>query len=186
MICGPHVRLSQRWDTSSGPDCPEAWRLLRFWARGVECAADDDTNPPIPPLALDKGASSSCPVVVRFSVLFCITWGGDNPAMVGSSSGWDRQGCQGPETWTRCWKGEWKKRQTEGKEKQRSCRKLIHSAKNSSLFCLIPPPSSHSSHYLTLFLPSLPSCFASLPFAVLLSCKLKLVSTELLILVSVY
>lgn len=57
MICVPawlpcHT-LSHKPDPS-GSDCLEAWKLLWFWAWGVECGADDDTNPP-PPQSFKKG-----------------------------------------------------------------------------------------------------------------------------------
>ncbi|KAK5903602.1 hypothetical protein CgunFtcFv8_007366 [Champsocephalus gunnari] len=99
MICGPNVTGSLSAETQAmEPIVLKREGCCGFGPEVLNVRLTMTRTPPIPPLALDKGASSSCPVVVRFSVLFCITWGGDNPAMVGSSSGWDRQGCQGPET----------------------------------------------------------------------------------------
>lgn len=175
------LSLTHYPDTSylSGRDCLEAWGLLWFWAWGVECGADDDTSPPTttlpsPPL---QGASSSCLVVVRFSVLCRITWGGDNPALVGSGAGWDRQGLRGKEMYTRCWKGEEKETDRQKSErkkgkKQRSCRKLIHSAKSSSLFCLIPQQPSDSSALSNPLSFSLSLCHSLCPPAMGL-CRLQ-------------
>lgn len=162
----------------------------------MECGADDDTNrpsaPPQPPL---QGASSSCLVVVRFSVLCRITWGGDNPALVGSGAGWDRQGCQGGDVhpMLKAREKETDRRKSERKEKKTEIlQKLIHSAKKQQLVLSYSPTLPFlniiQSFFLSFFFLSfsLPSCFGSLSFAAPLSCKLKLVSAELLILVSVY
>lgn len=125
----------------------------------MECGADDDTNrpsaPPQPPL---QGASSSCLVVVRFSVLCRITWGGDNPALVGSGAGWDRQGCQGGDVhpMLKAREKETDRRKSERKEKKN--RDLAEtdtfSQKAAACSILFPNPPLPQHYSVFFFSPS--------------------------------
>lgn len=86
---------------------------------------------------------------------------------------------RGKTDWQR---GKWDK-------EQQTCCRYIQPKPTACLFWF--PNSPVLQHYPIPFCSSslsfsLPSCFGSLPFTASLSCKLKLVSTELLILVSVY
>lgn len=122
IICAPawppRVTSSLATKIQGKPDCLEARRLL--WFLGPEVWNVVLTMTQTPPTPSLQGASSSCLVVVRFSVLCRITWGGDNPALVGSGASWDRQGCQRGDVWTPNGEGERKKKTDRGSERKKN------------------------------------------------------------------
>lgn len=142
MICVPAWLPCHRLAHKPGPsgsDCLEAWRLL--WFLGPRCGMwcwrwHNATPTPFPRPSPLRGASSSCLVVVRFSVLCRITWGGDNPALAGT-------GRAVREMYTRCWNTQ-KRRQREKCEKRRVAENGISQPITAAYF-IVFPKTFHSS-----------------------------------------
>ena len=180
--CHPHYQRHKL-----EPDCLEARRPLWFWAWGVECGADDDTNhhhPPTPPPSTRGLIQLSCcgqilgTVAVSHGEEIIPHW--SDQALAGTGR------AVREEMYTRCWKGA-KERQGETEILQKTDTFTQKKKKKNQQLVLsyFPPnPLFFSSSPLSL---SLHSVLQGLRlFAAPLSCKLKLVSAELLILVSVY
>ena len=152
------------------PSLPEtqAWTRLSWSTEatvvlglrcGMWCWRWHEPPPPTHPTTLHKGPH---PAVLLWSdSRYCsrITWGGDNPALVGSGAGRDGQGCQGRDVHPML-KGS--ERET-GRNRDLAENWYIHPKKKkkiSSLFCLTSLPT------LFFFLPLLCHSLCTLCFGV--------------------
>lgn len=122
-------------------------------------------------------------VVLTFSALLCIV---HHPALVRSGADWDMQGCQGTDVHLMLALEPVRQQNWEQEREKKNYLAEIWYIQSKTATCSVLLPN-----LLSLFIPlpplfhfSLPSSFGSLLFSALLSCKVKLVSTKLLILVS--